>query len=241
MAFTQTYALMTPCKHGFVDASSEKAVSSALLTIRHAGALAAKPKQVPHPKTLLTHIPSSLPGLEVYHTFPEFSHPQQVEAGQDVPVLLTVRNGYNATVLISYGAGTLASPLAPGVALDYLQVEPFQKTVKADAEASFEYRYKLHERMPHRDFNIALTLFYNDLSSFLGHATTYFNQTVEVVEARKMVDTEALGIIATIAAVSAFIGVLPGFCLRSICQLSCLTMGTILSDHDCSALRMLHE
>ena len=177
-------------------------------------AKAAKPP--PNPRVLLAHIPSQIPGVEVYHTFPGISHPQQVVAGEDVTALFTVRNNYNATISVTYASGSIMSPQDFNLKLDNFTAAAYHQTLKPGAEQSFEYMFRTHESMPNRDFRVALTVFYNDLSSFLGHATTFFNSTVEIVEAQHAIDFELLGLIGMLLAVVAAIGASRSLCKASL-------------------------
>ena len=65
-------------------------------------------------------------------------------------------------------------------------------------------RRNIHQRA----FSIALTVFYKDLSNDISgkHATTFFNKTVEIVEQPRWVDTEAISMYLTLAAILAGIG-----------------------------------
>lgn len=60
-------------------------------------------------------------------------------------------------------------------------------------------------RLEPRDFVVALTVFYQDIKGQF-YSTTFFNQTIEIVEKKKLIDTELLGMWAILAGIVAAIG-----------------------------------
>ena len=106
------------------------------------------PTTIPHPRTLLAHIPSELPGVEVHHTFPGISHPQQVVAGEEVTSLFTIRNGYNATIAVRWASGSIMSPQDARLKLDNFTVQGFHQTINEGQEQSFVYKFRTHRACP---------------------------------------------------------------------------------------------
>jgi hypothetical protein len=121
--------------------------------------------------------------------------------------LLTVRNDHTKAVNVTYISGSLTIPLGVPVNVANFSVEEYRQSVPEQSERSFEYHFKTHERMPSRTFQIALTVFYEvegDIEA--KHASTFFNQTTDILEPESMIDTEALGLVATFVGIIAFIG-----------------------------------
>jgi hypothetical protein len=123
-----------------------------------------------------------------------------------VTALITVRNTHSAAVNVTYISGSIANPSDFSILLDNFTIAAFHVPVKEHSERSFEYHLQTHANMPHRDFRIALTVFYEDMAGKSKHATTFFNQSVEVVEAEQLIDTEAFALFGTLAAILAAIG-----------------------------------
>ena len=178
---------------------------------------------MPSARQLLVQIPSEVPGIEVHHTFPGISHPQQIVAGEDVTTLFTVRNTREqGPVNVTFISGSIANPLNYKVILDNFTVTAYRSRLDAGNEQSFEYTFRVHPAFPSREFRVALTVFYNDMSTYLGHATTFFNQTIEVVEAEQLIDTQLLGLLGYLALALGAIGEPPRLdmhhkLLQSIC------------------------
>lgn len=72
-------------------------------------------------------------------------------------------------------------------------------------ELSLEYKFLPDGRLEPRDFVVALTMFYSD-SSNKWYSTTFFNQTIEIVEVKKLIDWELLFMFALFGAAIGGIG-----------------------------------
>ena len=62
---------------------------------------------------------------------------------------------------------------------------------------------------------VALTAFYQAPGGADAYATTFFNQTIDIVETKKLVDVELISLYATIAALLAGLGAAPACSCRS--------------------------
>lgn len=65
----------------------------------------------------------------------------------------------------------------------------FYKTVAPNEEASFEYVFIAPGQLEPRDWTVALSAFYVD-SKGTWYSSTFFNQTIEYVEVKKLIDYE---------------------------------------------------
>jgi hypothetical protein len=141
--------------------------------------------------------------VKVECTFPGTFHPKHIIAGEDVTTLLTVHNDHKEPVNVTYITGSLTSSLAFSVNIANFSVEAYHQAVAERSGRSFEYRFTTHERMPSRPFQITLTVFYE--TGAAKHASTFFNQTADILEPDSVIDTEALGLLATFVGIIAFI------------------------------------
>lgn len=103
-------------------------------------------------------------------------------------------------------------------------VQGYFQVVQPGAELSLEYKFYPDARLPSpRDFVVALTAFYFDNAGTF-YSSTFFNQTVTIVEIPKLVDWELLSLIglfvAALAAIGACIG--PNWVHLHVCML-CMT------------------
>lgn len=78
------------------------------------------------------------------------------------------------------------------------------QAVPPGAEIALEYKFTPHQMLPPASYVIALTVFYEGKEGF--KATTFFNQTVEVVEVKKVIDWELITLYLLLTGVLAAIG-----------------------------------
>ncbi len=83
--------------------------------------------------------------------------------------------------------------------------QTYGQPVAPGEEVSLEYKFLPDPRLEPRDFVVALTAFYVD-SQGKWYSSTFFNQTVNIVEVKKLVDWELLFLIVLFAAGIAGIG-----------------------------------
>jgi hypothetical protein len=79
-------------------------------------------------------------------------------------------------------------------------------------EVSLEYKFFPDPRLEPRDFSVALSVLYrtlakpssagkdDDLDGVSWHSHTFFNQTVQIVEVKKLIDWELLGLLGIFGA-----------------------------------------
>ena len=72
-------------------------------------------------------------------------------------------------------------------------------------EISLEYKFQPDARLEPRDFVVALTVFYQD-SKGEYFSNTFFNQTVEIIEIKKMIDWELISMFLIIIGIFAGVG-----------------------------------
>ena len=154
-------------------------------------------------------MPAPHSSVQIDHVFPSLSHPDQIVAGEDVTVVLSVRNAHSAPINLTYVTGALASSQSFAVNIANFTVAKYAAPVQAGTARSFEYQFRTPERMPSRPFTVALTAFYDvDEGGPVKRAAAFFNQTVQLMEPDKAVDTEALGLLVTFGIMLAAAGAL---------------------------------
>lgn len=143
----------------------------------------------PHP---LTSIPAEAPGIETVFVFPK--HPDTVPklpAGDAVEVVVGLHNGASQPYNITAIMGSLNSPLDFGIYVQNFTHQTYGLQVEPDSEASVLYSFRPDPSLHPREFTVALTMFYTDGASQMS-ATTFFNNTIEIVEPPRTVDGEIL-------------------------------------------------
>mmetsp|Transcript_36631 Transcript_36631/g.81524 ORF Transcript_36631/g.81524 Transcript_36631/m.81524 type:complete len:238 (-) Transcript_36631:670-1383(-) len=148
------------------------------------GAYAAEPQQ--HP---LTNLPA--PGMiSTGFFFPE--HPtKQFPAGKVITAVLGIHNDateqYNITAIM----GSLNSPNDFSIFVQNFTEQIYHQPVESSQELSLEYKFMPDPRLEPRDFVVALTVFYHDAKGQY-FSNTFFNQTIEIVEVKKLIDWELI-------------------------------------------------
>ncbi|KAL6745623.1 translocon-associated protein alpha subunit [Haematococcus lacustris] len=170
-----------------------------LLTLAACLALGiASAEDVPH---VLTNLP---PSGEVttgffFPTYPNKKFP----AGKLVDIAIGMHNDGTETYNISLITGSLNSPTDFSLHVQNFTQMGYGHILEPGQEVSLEYKFMPDHRLEPRDFTVALTAFYSD-SKGRWHSTTFFNQTINIVEVKKMVDWELLFLIALfVAAIAA--------------------------------------
>ncbi|CAD7701158.1 unnamed protein product [Ostreobium quekettii] len=126
-------------------------------------------------------------------------HPQKLlPAGDVIPVLLGFRNEGSEPVNVSAIMGSLNHAGDFRVYYQNFSMQPLGITVPAGAELTMEYLFRPDPALPPMEFRIAITAFYSNVKGNEWYSSTFFNETIEIVEAEKFFDTEVLFMYATI-------------------------------------------
>jgi hypothetical protein len=75
--------------------------------------------------------------------------------------------------------------------LFFTSMQVYHQTVDAGKQLSIEYKFMPDPRLDNRDFTVALTVFYHDAAGKY-FSNTFFNQTVSIVEVKKLIDWELI-------------------------------------------------
>jgi translocon-associated protein subunit alpha len=120
-------------------------------------------------------------------------------AGRMVDMVVGFHNEGSETYNVSLIAGSLNSPADFSLHVQNFTMAPFGEVIGPGEEVSVNYKFTPDSRAPPRDFVVALTAFYSD-SKGQWYSSTFFNQTVDIVEVKKMVDWELVSLVAIFAA-----------------------------------------
>mmetsp|Transcript_12282 Transcript_12282/g.30014 ORF Transcript_12282/g.30014 Transcript_12282/m.30014 type:complete len:240 (-) Transcript_12282:716-1435(-) len=157
-------------------------------------AASAVAQQQPH---VLTNMPPS-GAVTTGFMFPTYPG-KKFPAGKMVDVVVGIHNDGSDSYNISMITGSLNSPVDFNVHVQNFTNVGYGQVVKPGEELSLEYKFFPDPRLEPRDFIVALTAFYSD-SKGNWHSTTFFNQTVEIVEVKKLIDWELLFMFALFGA-----------------------------------------
>uniref|UniRef100_A0A7S3RAP3 Translocon-associated protein subunit alpha n=1 Tax=Dunaliella tertiolecta TaxID=3047 RepID=A0A7S3RAP3_DUNTE len=159
------------------------------------GACAYAQEQAQHP---LTNMPpsGSVQTAFILPSFPDKKFP----AGGLVDVVVGLHNEGSETYNVSLIAGSLNSPADFSLHVQNFSMAAYGEVIGPGEEASLTYKFVPDARLSPRDFVVALTTFYTD-SKGQWYSTTFFNQTVDIVEQKKLVDWELIMLVGLFAAI----------------------------------------
>lgn len=151
----------------------------------------------------LTNLP---PGGEITtgFYFPEHAN-KKFPAGDKIKVVLGLHNDatevYNVTAIM----GSLNIPMEFSGYVQNFTQQFYLQRLSPGQQTTVEYTFRPDPSLPAREFVVALTLFYqNSKGAFLS--TTFFNQTVDIVEKKKFVDADFIMMYITLAGLLAIAG-----------------------------------
>jgi len=140
----------------------------------------------------LTNLPPSAPGIETAFVFPDYDAKQpRFPAGANVDVVLGLHNSASQPYNISAIMGSLNSPLDFGIYVQNFTLQGYGVQVDPDGEASVLYTFRPDAALHPREFTVALTVFYTAAQGGIS-STTFFNQTIEIVEPPRTIDAEII-------------------------------------------------
>eukprot|EP00798_Chlamydomonas_sp_ICE-L_P015427 gene15427-21510_t len=147
----------------------------------------------------LTDLPA--PGdITTGYFFPD--HPtKKFTAGKPVNVMLGIRNDASETYNVTAILGSLNSPMDFRMHIQNFTQMIYQQKIAPGEDLSFEYTFTPDHRLEARDFTVALTVVYhNDKDQYFS--TTFFNNTVELVEQKQLIDYEMISLVVLLVAMA---------------------------------------
>ncbi|CAD7699658.1 unnamed protein product [Ostreobium quekettii] len=122
-----------------------------------------------------------------------------------IPVLLGFRNEGGEAVNVSAIMGSLNSAADFRVHYQNFSMQPLGVTVPPNVELTMEYLFRPDPALPPMEFRVAITAFYSNVAGNEWHSSTFFNETIEIVDPEKLFDTEVLFMYATLICIFALI------------------------------------
>jgi len=136
----------------------------------------------------------------VAHYFPD--HPtKQFPAGEEIKVVISAHNDASKPYNITAVMGSLNSPMDFDLYIQNFTQQVYFRLLPAGEELSVEYKFRPDPILSPREFIVALHLIYEDPEDNRMHSNLVFNQTVDIVEMDKLIDTEMLFLYIMMAAV----------------------------------------
>lgn len=140
-----------------------------------------------------THPLTNLPKAGAISTgfyFPDFPS-KKFPAGDIVKVVVGMHNDGQETYNVTAILGSINSVTDFKLYVQNFTNKLYLKALEPGEELSVEYAFQTAPALPARDFIIALTLFYAKPSGeYLS--TTFFNQTIEIVEKKQFIDFDLI-------------------------------------------------
>lgn len=103
--------------------------------------------------------------------------------------------------------GSLNSPTDFSIFVQNFTQQFYHQAVAPGKEISLDYKFVPDPRIEPRDFIVALTVFYQDTKG-VYFSNTFFNQTIEIVEVKKLIDWELIFLVFFLLALAGGIGFL---------------------------------
>lgn len=130
-------------------------------------------------------------------------HPsKEFPAGDLIPVLVTIRNDGSSDYNMSYIMGSLNLPKDFHYYVQNFTYSPLWTNIPSKEEATFQYKFRPDKSLSPMELRVALTVFYqNEQGS--SYSTTFFNETIDIVEKPTVIDYEAIMMVAVMVAILA--------------------------------------
>lgn len=135
-------------------------------------------------------------------------HPsKEFPAGEYVPILLGVHNEAKKAYNVSFIMGSLNLPQEFSYYVQNFTHHQYWSVVGPEEEATFQYKFRPDKSLSPMELRVALTVFYQD-DKGTPFSTTFFNETIDIVEVFKAVDYEAIMMLVVMLAI--FAGIVYG-------------------------------
>lgn len=157
-----------------------------VLAVAALGVAAQAEKAYKHP---LTDMPPTHDAVETASWFPG-NPKKEFPAGQLSDVAIGFHNGAAESVNISAIMGSLNSPFDFSYHVQNFSYQIYDARLQPGEEVSLEYQFMPYAQLQPREFTLALTVFYHTDKTL--YSTTFYNTTVDIVEASTVVDTQLI-------------------------------------------------
>ncbi|GAX75809.1 hypothetical protein CEUSTIGMA_g3252.t1 [Chlamydomonas eustigma] len=151
----------------------------------------------PHPLSILPPPGDIITG----YFFPDHSV-KHFAAGKPVSVVLGIHNDASELYNITAIMGSLNTPTDFSIFIQNFTQQIYHQVVLSGQEISIDYTFMPDPRLEPRDFVVALTVFYQDKTGQF-YSNTFFNQTVEIIDDKKLVDWDLISMFVILAGLAA--------------------------------------
>jgi translocon-associated protein subunit alpha len=150
----------------------------------------------PVPQHPLTNMPRSADGVTTVDWFPYHSN-KQFPAGEDIDVIVGFHNSEKEALNVTAIMGSINAKEQFSTYYQNLTFQRYFTLVNPNEEGSFQYTFRPDPNMPPREFQVALTVFYQSAKE--GFSSTFFNSTIDITEPKKWFDSQLIQMCVTIA------------------------------------------
>eukprot|EP00884_Botryococcus_braunii_P013096 jgi/Botrbrau1/21788/Bobra.0190s0015.1 len=133
--------------------------------------------------------PTSAPGVETYYWFPKYGASLAFPAGDVVEVVAGFHNGFNTLLNVTNITGSIGQLDGRGWAYNFSAQNQWMSAPPGQ-DISLSYQFLVDKALPALKFQVALSVWYQ--SETTQFVTTFFNETVTVVEKSVLIDTEQI-------------------------------------------------
>ncbi|GBF99455.1 hypothetical protein Rsub_11941 [Raphidocelis subcapitata] len=152
---------------------------------------------------ILGNLPPTGDSLTLAHYFPEHSA-KQIPAGDVISVVVSGRNTGSKALNLSAIVGSINSPQNYEMFIQNFTIARYFAPLAPGAEASVEYKFRADPILgstPPREWTLALHALYEVDGAYF--ANTFFNATVDIAEAPRLVDPDLIWLAVTMIALIA--------------------------------------
>eukprot|EP00898_Chlorokybus_atmophyticus_P003365 jgi/Chlat1/4029/Chrsp26S03991 len=192
----------------FAPARAEVDDEDEIITPGAAAAAAAAGSQVPparpQPRYPLEYeLPPAKEGIDTVAIFPNNPN-KYAPAGSPVEMVVGVHNGGDESVLLHIIAAALKHPMDQRVMIQNFTVRNYSVEVGPGEQTSLSYNFAVDANLQPRVFPLQATLFYTGEDG-TPYTSTFFNNTIEVIEPEGLFDTQTFFLYVMAAGVGALI------------------------------------
>lgn len=140
-------------------------------------------------KHWLTDLPPPLSGVTAQQWFPD--HPgQRFVAGGLVDVVVGFESSAGEAFNITGIAGSINAPQAFQYYVQNFTYQPYNAYLQPGQQVSLQYTFQPATQVPIQEWQLALTAYFVTRTGY--YSNTFFNQTIDVIDKPRLIDTQLL-------------------------------------------------
>lgn len=141
------------------------------------------------PSHPLTDLAPPHPDVETVYAFVKHAD-KNLPVGESISIICGFVNNADTPINVTGVMGSVNSPQQFSFYVQNFTGMMVNETVGPESEISFEYNFETHPMLDPLEWQVALTVFYEDGTS--GFTSTFYNETVNFYEPPKPWDTESV-------------------------------------------------